>query len=79
LGRFIALLPFRYGLVAVGDVGRVFLASESSSRWHSAAGGGIWLATFASAWNFQVGSSINAMLVRSDERTAFYVFSGFGL
>jgi hypothetical protein len=57
----------------------VFLASESSSRWHSAAGGGIWLATFASAWNFQVGSSINAMLVRSDERTAFYIYTGFGL
>jgi hypothetical protein len=79
LGRFVALLPFRYGLVAVGDVGRVFLASESSSRWHSAAGGGIWLAVFASAWNFQVGSSINAMLVRSDERTAFYIYTGFGL
>ena len=79
LGRFTALLPFRYGLLALGDVGRVFVSSESSSRWHSAAGGGIWLAVFASAWTFQVGSSFNAMVVRSDERTAFYLSTGFGL
>jgi hypothetical protein len=79
LGRFTALLPFRYGLLALADVGRVFVGSESSSRWHTAAGGGIWLAVFASAWTFQVGSSMNAMLVRSDERTAFYLSTGFGL
>jgi hypothetical protein len=79
LGRFTALLPFRYGLLALGDVGRVFASLESSSRWHSAAGGGIWVAVFASAWTFQVGSSFNAMVVRSDERTAFYLSTGFGL
>ena len=79
LGRFTALLPFRYGLLALADLGRVFVSSESSSRWHTAAGGGIWLAVFASAWNFQVGSSFNAMVVRSDERTAFYLSTGFGL
>ena len=79
LGRFTALLPFRYGLLALGDVGRVFESGESSSRWHSAAGGGIWVAVFASAWAFEVGSSFNAMVVRSDERTAFYLSTGFGL
>jgi len=79
LGRFTALLPFRYGLLALGDVGRVFESSKSSSLWHSAAGGGIWVAVFASAWTFQVGSSFNAMVVRSDERTAFYLSTGFGL
>jgi hypothetical protein len=89
VGRFTALLPFRYGLLALADAGRVFVApgkeicspcgSGSSSRWHTAAGGGVWLAVFASAWNFQVGSSFNAMVVRSDERTAFYLSTGFGL
>ena len=79
LGRFTALLPFRYGLMAVGDIGRVFVAGESSSRWHTAAGGGMWLAVFASAWTFQVASAVNAMIVRSDERTAFYLTAGFGL
>jgi hypothetical protein len=79
LGRFTALLPFRYGLLGLGDVGRVFVSSKTSSRWHSAAGGGIWLAVFASGWAFQVGSSFNAVVVRSDERTAFYLSTGFGL
>jgi hypothetical protein len=79
LGRFTALLPFRYGLLALADVGRVFDSSQSSSLWHSAAGGGIWVAVFASAWAFQVGSSFNAVIVRSDERTAFYLTTGFGL
>jgi hypothetical protein len=79
LGRFTALLPFRYGLLALADVGRVFVAGEGSSRWHSAAGGGVWLAVFASAWTFQVGSAVNAMVVRSDERTTFYFSTGFGI
>ena len=78
-GEASAALGGRYGLMALGDVGRVFVAGESSSRWHTAAGGGIWLAVFASAWSFQVASSMNAMIARSDERTAFYFTTGFGL
>jgi hypothetical protein len=79
LGRFTALLPFRYGVLGLADVGRVFLGSENSSRWHTAAGGGLWLAVFAAAWNFEVGASVNATVVRSDEKTAFYLSTGFGL
>jgi len=79
LGRFTALLPFRYGVLGLADVGRVFLSSENSSRWHTAAGGGLWLAVFAAAWNFEVGASMNATVVRSDEKTAFYFSTGFGL
>jgi hypothetical protein len=79
LGRFTALLPFRYGLLGLADVGRVFVASESSSRWHPAGGGGIWLAVFASAFTFRVASSFNLAIVRSDEQTSFYFSSGFGL
>jgi len=79
LGRFTALLPFRYGVLGLADVGRVFLGSENSSRWHTAAGGGLWLAVFAAAWNFEVGASMNATVVRSDEKTAFYFSTGFGL
>ena len=30
------------GAFALGDVGRVFLSGESSTRWHSALGGGLW-------------------------------------
>jgi len=84
LGRFTALLPFRYGVLGLADVGRVFLGSGkpttgNSSQWHTAAGGGLWLAVFAAAWNFEVGASMNATVVRSDEKTAFYFSTGFGL
>jgi hypothetical protein len=79
VGRFLALLPFRYGVVGIADVGRVFLAGETSSRWHSGVGGGVWLAVIAGVQAFQLSSSINAMIVRSDERTAFYLSTGFGL
>lgn len=32
------------GVLALGDVGRVWLTGESSTRWHSAVGGGVWFA-----------------------------------
>ena len=78
LGRFLALLPFRYGVAGIADVGRVFLAGETSSRWHSGVGGGVWLAVSAATQTFQLTSSFNALLVRSDEGTAFYFSTGYG-
>jgi hypothetical protein len=79
LGKGSYILPLRYGVVALGDVGRVFVSGESSSKWHYGAGGGLWLALFASGKAFEIASSVNATLVRSDERTSFYFTSGFGL
>jgi len=79
VGRFLALLPFRYGISGVADVGRVFRAGMPSSTWHNGAGGGLWLAVFAAGPGLVLATSVNAMIVRSDERTAFYVSTGFGL
>src|SRR2546427_2539199 len=79
IGRFLALLPFRYGISGVADVGRVFRAHIPSSTWHNGAGGGLWLAVFAAGPGLVLATSVNAMIVRSDERTAFYVSTGFGL
>lgn len=42
-------------------------------------GGGLWLALFASGMAFEIASSVNATVVRSDEGTSFYFTSGFGL
>ncbi len=78
LGKFIALLPFRYGVMGIADVGRVFLAGETSSRWHTGVGGGAWLAVSAAAQTFQLTTSFNALFVRSDEGTAFYFSTGYG-
>jgi hypothetical protein len=69
-------LPFRYGLVGLADVGRVFVSGESSSKWH-AAYGGIWLGPFVSGVGFQFASALKATVVHSDEGTSFYLMSGF--
>jgi len=86
IGKFLALLPWRYGISGVADIGRVFLANdpsvpsgETSSRWHHGVGGGVWLAVFAATPGLEFASAINALIVRSDERTAFYISGGFGL
>jgi hypothetical protein len=80
LGRYSAILPLRYGLLAVADVGRVFLSGESSSRWHPGAGGGAWLALRAAApGGADFISSMSFVVVRSDEGTSFYFSSTFGL
>ena len=36
-------MPLRLGVFGLTDVGRVFLSGESSERWHSAVGGGVWV------------------------------------
>jgi hypothetical protein len=79
LGKFNAIVPLRYGLVGLGDVGRVFVEGQSSSTWHTGYGGGIWLGMFASGMNFQFATSLKATVVHSDEGTSFYLASAFAL
>ncbi len=38
------VLPWDLGLLALADVGRVFVTGESSSTWHPSFGGGVWVA-----------------------------------
>jgi hypothetical protein len=79
LGRYSSIVPLRYGALALADVGRVFLEHESSSKWHPAAGGGLWLALHAGGETFQLVSTISMAVVRSDAGTTFYMSSAFGL
>ncbi|MFL5301052.1 MAG: hypothetical protein ACJ79R_12000 [Anaeromyxobacteraceae bacterium] len=80
LGRYSAILPLRYGLLGVADVGRVFLSGETSSRWHTGAGGGAWLALRAAGTGYTtLVASLSLMLVRSEEGTSFYFSGAFGL
>ncbi len=78
LGSYNSILPMRFGLVALADLGRVFLASESSKRWHTGAGGGLWVTILAAVPGFSVSTTLNALVVASDEGTGFYLSSGFG-
>jgi hypothetical protein len=80
LGRYSTILPLRYGVLGVADVGRVFLSKETSSRWHPGAGGGAWLALRAAApGGSELVSSMSLVVVRSDEGTSVYFSSTFGL
>ena len=70
-GDFFLFLPGTIGVLGLADAGRVFAHGESSNRWHSAAGGGIWLSFLGPANTFSV------TLARSDERTGVYARAGF--
>ena len=77
LGKFNFALPWRFGLDALADVGRVFVDGQSSSKWHTGYGGGLWMGVFAGGQDFQFASAIKVTVVHSDEGTKFYLLSGF--
>jgi hypothetical protein len=60
----------RIGVFALGDVGRVYLEGESSSRWHRSWGGGAWLALANGRRTF------SAACARSEGTTGLYVHAG---
>ena len=65
------VLPFTLGIMGGFDYGRVWLDDENSDKWHSAYGGGLWIAPV----DFIV---INLGLFRSDEEDRFTFTVGFG-
>lgn len=66
------VLPAQVGVFGLGDVGRVFLAGESSDKWHGAAGGGIWIAYLDRAYTFSLA------VASGEEHTGVYAQAGFG-
>ena len=72
LTRVRVILPATFGIFGLADVGRVFLAGESSDTWHSAAGGGVWLSYLERAY------TLSLAIAKSDERTGIYAQAGFG-
>ncbi|MGH7657317.1 MAG: hypothetical protein ACREL6_03715, partial [Gemmatimonadales bacterium] len=65
------VLPGRFGVFGLADVGRVYLEGETSDEWHTGFGGGIWLAFLSSANTVQLG------VVGSEGRTGIYAGAGF--
>jgi hypothetical protein len=63
------IIPIRLGIVAIGDVGRVWLEGESSRAWHSSLGGGLQLQPAG------VPIVVTLLAAYSKEGTRFY----FGL
>ena len=72
VARFFLLVPGELGLFGLGDGGRVYLAGETSDRWHAAAGGGVWLSFLSRANTLSVAAAHGA------EGTRVYVRAGFG-
>ncbi len=70
LTRVYIFVPGRLGVFGLGDVGRVFLAGESSKRWHGAAGGGFWF-SFVNPAN-----TLSVALASSEEDVRVYVHAG---
>ncbi len=71
LTRVRIVLPATVGIFGLADGGRVFLEGESSDKWHTAVGGGLWLAFLSPA------NTISVALARGDGRTGLYFRSGF--
>ena len=71
LARLFMLVPEELGVFGLADAGRVYLAGETSDRWHAAVGGGVWVA-FLSRTN-----TLSVAAARSVEGTRVYVRAGF--
>lgn len=72
LTRFYFLAPADFGVLGLGDVGRVFLDGEESDRWHAAGGGGVWASFLDRAY------MVRLSVAASSERTAVYFGIGRG-
>ncbi|MEX2048130.1 MAG: BamA/TamA family outer membrane protein [Gemmatimonadota bacterium] len=72
LARVAILFPSDVGVFALGDMGRVYLSGEVSDSWHTAYGGGVWIAPIRRE------STVQISLARSGSgETRFYAGVGF--
>ncbi len=71
LGKVFLIVPADVGVFGLADAGRVYADNENSSEWHTAFGGGIWLAPLMAS------NTVSISFARSRERTGVYVRSGF--
>jgi len=71
LARVTLPLPSDLGVFGLADVGRVFVAGESSDTWHTAYGGGVWMAVLDPA------NVVSLAVTRGAEFTGVYVGLGF--
>jgi len=76
LASWNSVLPMRYGLLGIFDVGRVFYTPESSTKWHKGAGGGLWATILLAVPGYRIVSTLNGVVVASDEKTSFTLYSG---
>ena len=66
------VVPAELGVLGFTDVGRVYLEGESSGRWHTGVGGGLWFSILRRT------NTVSLTFARGDERTTLYLRTGFG-
>jgi outer membrane protein assembly factor BamA len=71
LTSFDILAPGEMGVFGLSDVGRVWQIGESSNKWHTAFGGGLWFAYLNRR------NTVSAAVAHGDGRTAVYLRTGF--
>lgn len=71
LTSFDILAPGEMGVLGLGDAGRVWVAGESSDRWHTAFGGGLWFAYLDRR------NTVSVAAAHGEGRTALYLRTGF--
>jgi hypothetical protein len=70
LGRFFVLFPGEAGLFGLTDAGRVFVDGESSDRWHTGVGGGLWVAFL------ERKNTVSVAVAGAEGRLGVYVRAG---
>ena len=67
------LVPGRFGVFGLGDVGRVFYDDDpdGADTWHTGFGGGIWLSFI------QPEHTLSVAVANGDDLTGVYVRAGF--
>ena len=70
IARFFVLVPGELGVFGLGDAGRVYLSGETSDRWHTGVGGGLWFSFLSRA------NTLSVAAAHSVEGTRAYVRAG---
>jgi hypothetical protein len=65
------VIPMDFGVFGLLDAGRVFQPGEISGKWHTAVGGGVWLAPLRRE------HVLSLTLARGAEGSALYLTTGF--
>lgn len=71
-GRVRLLLPSEVGVFGLADAGRVFTEGETSNRWHTGVGAGLWVAVL------KPENTVSLAFARSEGATRLYFRAGFG-
>ncbi len=71
LARLTFILPIDMGVFGCADVGRAYLDGESSNKWRTGSGGGIWLAPLSRS------ATVRVSVASSQGRRAVYAGMGF--